>query len=191
MSQKIKYKITHQFDDINIDTNDFNSDELHQVTCWIALTDANKEKGCMRVIPGTHKKMYPLKVNRDINATNKLYRYDKGPIDFPFDQVEEELIEVKAGQFFIFSERVIHGSVGNQTANSRWAINCRISKTDTKFFNERMFKQGHQITYHKLKNVNIDKWRAVLLRGKDKFGYNKLFKGFKKQKNVPQNVTVK
>ncbi|MFK7906070.1 MAG: phytanoyl-CoA dioxygenase family protein [Chitinophagales bacterium] len=162
------------------------SDELHQVTCWIALTDANKERGCMRVIPGTHTKMYPLVVNRDINATNQLYRYDKGPIDFPFEQAKEELIEVKAGQFFIFSERVIHGSVPNQTDLSRWAINCRISKTDTKFFTKRMFKEGHQITYHRLKNVNIDKWRAVLLRGKDKFGYNKLFEGFatKKEKTL-------
>lgn len=164
--------------------NPKDSNELHQVTCWIALTDANKERGCMRVIPGTHKKMHPLVVNRDVNATNKLYRYDKGEIDFPFEQAKEELIEVKAGQFFIFCERVIHGSVPNTTADSRWAINCRISKTDTKFFNDKMFKEGHQITYHKLKNVNIDRWRAVLLRGTDKFGLNKLFKGFPKKKEM-------
>lgn len=151
-----------------------NNEELFQLTCWIALTDANKNRGCMKVIPGTHKKMYPLIVNREPNGINDLYRYDKGRIDFPFEKATEQLIEAKAGQFFLFSERVIHGSVSNSTDESRWAVNCRIGKTNTRFYTKSMFKQGHQITYHKLKNVSLHKWKAILLRGEDKYGYNKL-----------------
>lgn len=37
-----------------------------------------------------------------------------------------------------------------------------------------MFEEGHQITYHKVKNVSLDRWKAVLLRGIDRFGHNPL-----------------
>ena len=148
--------------------------ELFQLTCWIALTDANRNKGCMTLIPGTHAEIYPLKVNRKPNEDNKMYRYDKGEIDYPIDQASQQLIEVKAGQFFLFSERVIHGAIPNKTDSSRWAVNCRVAKTDTRFYNKKMFEEGHHITYHKLKEVSLDKWKAVLLRGTDDFGSNPL-----------------
>jgi chlorinating enzyme len=154
--------------------NPLNSEEVFQITCWIALTDANREKGCMTLIPGTHKEIYPLKVKRKASQSNTMYRYDKGEIDYPIDRASPQLIEVKAGQLFLFSERVIHGSVPNKTDNSRWAVNCRIAKVSTRFYTKRMFEEGHQISYHKLKNVSLDKWRAVLLRGTDRFGYNRL-----------------
>ena len=32
-------------------------EELFQLNCWIALTDANKENGCMMILPGTHKEI--------------------------------------------------------------------------------------------------------------------------------------
>lgn len=105
-----------------------------------------------------------------------MYRYDKGEIDYPIAQENSQLIEVKAGQFFLFSERVIHGAVPNKTDSSRWAVNCRIAKTSTRFFTKEMLEKGHHISYHKLKNISLDRWRAVLLRDKDRFGYNPLLK---------------
>lgn len=154
--------------------NPLDREELFQITCWIALTDANREKGCMTLIPGTHKEIYPLKVNRKVNEAQTMYRYDKGEIDYPINKASNRLIEVKAGQFFLFSERVIHGAIPNQTDSSRWAVNCRIAKTSTRFFTKQMFEEGHQITYHKLKNMSLDNWKAVLLRGTDRFRYNPL-----------------
>ncbi|MBW4635751.1 MAG: phytanoyl-CoA dioxygenase family protein [Iphinoe sp. HA4291-MV1] len=154
--------------------NPLDREELFQITCWIALTDANREKGCMTLIPGTHKEIYPLKLNRKASDVNTTYRYDKGEIDYPIDQASHKLIEVKAGQFFLFSERVIHGAIPNKTDSSRWAVNCRIAKASTRFFSKKMFEEGHQITYHKVKNVSLDKWKAILLRGTDRFGYNPL-----------------
>ncbi|WP_440880873.1 phytanoyl-CoA dioxygenase family protein [Tenacibaculum sp. C7A-26P2] len=151
-----------------------NNEELFQLTCWIALTDANKVRGCMRVIPGSHKKIYPLIVERETSKTNELYRYDKGTIDFPFENSKEHLIEAKAGQFFLFTERVIHGSVPNSTEKSRWAINSRVGRTNTRFYTKSMLEEGHQITYHKVKNVSLDQWKAILLKGKDTFKYNRL-----------------
>ncbi|NEP58186.1 MAG: hypothetical protein F6K31_14380 [Symploca sp. SIO2G7] len=154
--------------------NPLDEEELFQVTGWIALTDANRKKGCMTLIPGTHQEIYPLKVNRRPNEANQMYRYDKGQIDFPIEEASTQLIEVKAGQFFLFSERVIHGAIPNQTDSSRWAVNCRVAKASTRLFTKEMFEKGHHITYHKLKNISLNHWKAVLLKGKDRFGYNPL-----------------
>ena len=35
-------------------------EELFQVTAWVALTDATKENGCMKILPGSHKHLYPI-----------------------------------------------------------------------------------------------------------------------------------
>lgn len=150
-------------------------EDLFQVTCWIALTDANKEKGCVALFPGSHKEIYPVKVDRKVNDTNAKHRYIIGELDYPVEEKSPQLIEVKAGQFFLFCERAVHGSIPNQTDSSRWGINCRIAKTSTSFFtNKRMFEEGHQIAYYKLRDVSLDKWKAVLVRGSDRFGYNPL-----------------
>ena len=40
-----------------------------------------------------------------------------------------------------------------------------------------MFEEGHQLTYHNLRNMSLKNWRAVLLRGEDRYQHNKLFDG--------------
>jgi chlorinating enzyme len=153
-----------------------NHEDLFQVTCWIALTDSNRERGCMRIIPGSHRNIYPTIVNRNFDEVDQIYRYDKGELEFPFAEAKEHFIETKAGQFFLFTERVIHGSVGNSTGEPRWGINGRIARPDTRFYTPTMFEQGHQFSYHKLR-ADLKNWRAVLLRGQDRYHYNRLYNG--------------
>ena len=129
----------------------------------------------MRLIPGSHRHIHPLIIARDPHEVDQIYRYDVGRIDYNFDDAEEHLIEATAGQFFLFSERPIHGSVGNSTSHPRWGINARIGRPDTRFYTPTMFEEGHQLTYHNLRNVSLKNWRAVLLRGEDRYQYNRLY----------------
>ncbi|RQH40902.1 hypothetical protein D5R40_15670 [Okeania hirsuta] len=158
--------------------NPSDSSELFQLTCWIALTDANKEKGSMMVIPGTHQTIYPIQRGSTLTDDNNLHlhSFGYGDIDYPIDNTEKKLIEMKAGEFFLFTERVIHGSCENTTDSSRWAVNFRLVKTDTRIYTEEMLEKGHKDTYHNVKNLCLDYWKAVLVRGEDHFGYNRLLK---------------
>lgn len=153
-------------------------DQIYQLTCWIALTEANENNGAMIVIPGTHKEIYPLKLE---GKTQDGYEVIGGnnyfaELDYPVNSVGKKLIKVKAGQCFLFSERVIHGSADNKTYSSRWAVNCRIATTDTQIYTEEMLEKGHQNLNFNIKNISLKNWKAVLVRGEDHFGYNRLLK---------------
>ena len=37
-----------------------------------------------------------------------------------------------------------------------------------------MFKEGDSIGLLGVKNMNLDKWRAILVRGEDTYGHNRL-----------------
>jgi non-heme Fe2+,alpha-ketoglutarate-dependent halogenase len=149
-------------------------EDLYQLTCWIALTDANKHNGCMIVLPGTHQEIYPIKlgeVSQDL--TNNIYGSRDSKIDYPGELPEPHYIEMKAGQFYLFTERAIHGSLTNSSNQSRWGLNGRIATTSTRVYSQKMLNGPHRSKYFKLKNINLDKWRAVLLRGQDRYGYNR------------------
>jgi len=156
------------------------TDELYQITCWVALTEANEKNGCMTLIPGTHKEMYPLKLGeKSIYEAENFRLYGNSffaELDYPVDSAEKKSIEMKAGQFFLFCERVIHGSVDNTTEDSRWAISGRFVRTDTRIYTQEVLEKGHRETLYNIKNISLDDWKVVLIRGKDRFGYNRLLK---------------
>jgi hypothetical protein len=149
------------------------SEELFQVSCWIALTDATKYNGCMTVVPGSHWEIYPVQLSTAQTTTG--YGAYQGTLCYPIDEQKVNLIEMKAGQFFIFTERVIHGSVDNVSDDWRWAVNGRIAKTNTKVFTKEMLEENLEISIYRIKKFKLDNWKAVLLRGQDSFGYNRLF----------------
>lgn len=148
-------------------------EELSQLTFWVAVTDVDKKSGCMKVIPGSHKEIYPI--NIDHSGINSLYGFIGGSIDYPTESSPVDYIEMKAGQFFLFSERVIHGSVPNSTDDFGLAINCRVTRTDTQIHNQEVLKKGaFSIDIYGM-DLGLKNWGAVLLRGKDEYGLNRLF----------------
>jgi hypothetical protein len=146
-------------------------EELYHLAVWIALTDANKENGCMILYPGTHKEIYPIKLGK--LTSNTVYGSREGTIDYPGQLPEPHCMEIKAGQFFLFTERVIHGSLDNKTDQIRWGVNGRITTTGTRVYTPKMLEQSHCSTDFKMKNLSLDKWKATLIRGEDRFGYNR------------------
>jgi non-haem Fe2+, alpha-ketoglutarate-dependent halogenase len=156
-----------------------NREELFQVTCWIALTKATKENGCMTVVEGTQEQIHPLKISEVYSTSqsedrSKRFGTAKIEVDYPIDQNQVKPIEMEAGQFFIFSERALHGSLPNTTSEWRWAVNGRLVRPDTRLYTEKMLTEGHSYKVVGVSEISLDNWRAVLLRGEDRFGHNRL-----------------
>jgi hypothetical protein len=64
--------------------------------------------------------------------------------------------------------------VDNVSDDWRWAVNGRIAKTNTKVFTKEMLEENLEIAIYRIKKFKLDNWKAVLLRGQDRFGYNRL-----------------
>jgi non-heme Fe2+,alpha-ketoglutarate-dependent halogenase len=87
----------------------------------------------------------------------------------PFSPEPDYLVTMtmRKGQFFIFTERTMHGSLPNRTQQSRLGINCRVTTTDTLIYPGRL--RGDFIDSS---NLDISKHHCILLSGKDKNGQN-------------------
>lgn len=153
--------------------------ELFQLTVWIALTDTTEDRSPMAIVRGTHKNVYIMTGGKeykpDPNATREKNRLGtmEVAIDCEINQDNVDRVEMKAGEFFIFSERVVHGSLDNLKDEWRWAINGRVVRPDTKIYSENMLKEGHSYRTQNVVNLKLDKWKGIMIRGVDRFGYNR------------------
>ncbi|MDA9210302.1 phytanoyl-CoA dioxygenase family protein [bacterium] len=84
------------------------------VTAWIAITDSNKENGCMRMWPKSHIKLKDH--NEKFNEGNLLTR-GQTVENVPKDEVMS--IELKAGQMSLHHPRIVHGSGINKSKDRR------------------------------------------------------------------------
>ena len=87
------------------------------VTAWIAVTDSNKENGCMRMWSGTHK--------TDLKNHTEKFDYKKGNLltrgqtveNVPLEETEP--VVLKAGQMSLHHPRIVHGSGVNKSKERR------------------------------------------------------------------------
>ncbi len=199
------------------------SNDLWDLTVWIALDDIDTEMAPLQFAKGTHRKRFPIKmvnlvdsgfftsslenlsgaaeliqksrensliididtsqIFRDnFNSNGSQYTYDeaksmvlnhikdlKGALTLDFDRTEYEIVgpNVKKGQYWIFSERVMHGSGINTSNKNRLAVNGRIARSDTLVYPGRL--NGNSIDGS---NIDITKHRCVLLSGENKIKEN-------------------
>lgn len=147
-------------------------EDIFELTCWIALTDAPKERSCLTIIPGSQKEIYPVKFETDKTKLDKaglIYGDYEGKIDYRIEEKNVKLLEAKAGQCIIFCERAVHGSTDNETNDWRWSTVGRIVRPDTRIYTKKMLEEGFEIEVYGAKKIKLDNWRAVLLRGKNRF----------------------
>lgn len=95
------------------------ADETDMITCWIAVTDATVENGCLQVQPfnGTPE-MFPH-CPKDQTAIADEFIDEAGAIPLP----------VKAGGVVLFHPLVPHSSLTNRTQGMRWSFDLRFNKT--------------------------------------------------------------
>ncbi len=84
-------------------------DPLKGTAMWIAVHDANLANGTLRVIPGSHREVYPHE--RDMESNHHIRCYP------PEDRAVP--IEIPAGGAIFFAYGVVHATGGNNTNRDR------------------------------------------------------------------------
>ena len=91
------------------------------LSAWIAVDETTKANGCMQVLSGSHKRLYP---HISIPGADRFGRYADPATFDPNDAVH---IELKPGQFIFFNESVLHFSPPNKSEMRRFGITPRLT----------------------------------------------------------------
>lgn len=123
------------------------NDEL--VSVWIALSPANRESGCMSVLPGSHKRQI-LAHDDTYHENNLLTRGQE--IAVKVDESETVLMALEPGQASFHNVKSAHGSGPNESDDRRIGLSLHYMPTHTK--------------------QTLAEWdTAALVRGEDRFGH--------------------
>lgn len=147
-----------------------------ELTVWTAFTPAGRENGCLRFIPGSHKKWYydeskPLTRNVESKSHDFFgYDYSELKLDKDWDPDRERIVdmEMKAGQFVIFLAKCIHGSLPNVSDKIRLGYASRYISTSVKVYENVNSLSEFGDT------ISLDYHGCVLVSGKDEYGYNRI-----------------
>jgi len=118
-----------------------------EVTAWVALTPSNRHNGCVRVIPGSHRGADFQHVET-YDASNLLSR---GQTIQGIDERIAVDMELRAGQFSVHHEKLVHGSAANDSDDRRIGIAFMYLPTHVR--------------------STLGRRASILVRGEDKFGY--------------------
>lgn len=119
------------------------------ISAWLALSEASREAGCMRVLPGTHKG--PALTHEDLyNAANMLTRGQE--ITEGIDEGRAVFMPLHAGEMSLHSIRLAHASGPNLSADRRIGVSMHFMPT-----------AAYQ---------EVGSWdSAALVRGRDRHGH--------------------
>ena len=134
-------------------------------TCsvWLAVDAANEENGCLKYIPGSHKRKSTRKhnTNNDINYT---LNQELDPSEF--DEKDAYSLCLEEGQMALHDVYIVHGSGINVSANSRRGMTMRYMPTSSTFDRKLAVEQDKVF---RLDHVNRT---LFLMNGIDESGTN-------------------
>lgn len=147
-----------------------------ELTAWVAFTEAKRENGCMKLLPGSHKSWrYDEKARMKwdgARAENTFfgYNYDELKLDKNWSPDDEQVahVEMKAGEFIIFTARCIHGSNPNVSRRQRMGFSIRVVPPHVKVYGD--MKAFHEFGHH----FDLSRHGCVLVAGDDEFGLNRM-----------------
>ena len=120
-------------------------------SAWVAVDDVDVDNSAMHVIPGSHRQLVP-----HIPATEEqLFREQADPAHFDTDQAIP--IELQAGQFVLFNERLLHWSRPNTSNRRRFGLAVRVLPPMVRVL-----------------RYDCDAHGVVQLRGGDPLGFNRI-----------------
>lgn len=125
----------------------FGLDPHEEVTAWVGLTDSTVEKGCLKVMPGSHLEA-DMRHVETFAPDNMLAR---GQSIEGIDESRAVHMEVAAGEFSLHHERTAHASGPNRSQGRRIGF---------AFF----FIPAHV-------RSTMGRRRATLVRGVDRYGH--------------------
>lgn len=120
------------------------------VTAWLALDSATRANGCLQVIPGSHHAVHPTKPLTGDPLSDSVE-------DRCVDLSEVVHLELDAGEFVLFSEKLLHASSANSSSARRLALASRITVPSVRIDHDRL--PGDH--------------RSIVICGEDQFGLNR------------------
>jgi ectoine hydroxylase-related dioxygenase (phytanoyl-CoA dioxygenase family) len=91
-------------------------------SAWLAIDPATTENSCVRLIPGTHRKIVPhIAVPEGVEAAWPVYADPSY-----FDTADAIDMELEPGEFFLFNERTLHFSDTNHSDTRRIGLSLRV-----------------------------------------------------------------
>ncbi len=119
------------------------------VTVWLAIDDADEENSAMQWIPGTHDKGHlPL----EEAASESVFHIQTANADTMGSPVVDEL---KAGQFSLHADMLVHGSAPNHSGRRRCGLTLRYCPPEVRIVDDE-WAQGVE---------------SIICRGNDPSGY--------------------
>lgn len=111
------------------------------ITVWIALDKVTVKNGCMQILPGSNKSNYPT-----IPPFTKIESYKNLDFDIVIDpkyvdKTDLVNMELEAGEFFFFSEHVVHGSLPNQSSSNRLGFASRMTIPIVKVYHDLRYEK--------------------------------------------------
>lgn len=96
------------------------------VTVWLALDRSNRENGCMRVLPGTHRNGFSE--YESIDATTNTFDTQVKNVD----EAGAVYFELEPGQCSLHDSRIVHGAAANTSPYRRCGYTMRYFSTNIK-----------------------------------------------------------
>ena len=133
-------------------------------TVWMAIDNATVDNGCLRFIPGSHKKrtlrQHRINSDPDLTLNQEL---------LPNEYSKEEAIDLnlEAGQISLHDIYMIHGSMENRSPQSRRGMTLRYMPTTSIFDRDLASHQASKKGLH-----NHAERTLFLMRGNDLSGKN-------------------
>ena len=133
-------------------------------TVWIAIDDANSTNGCLKLIPGSHKKNELLvhETNPDPNLT-----LNQEVLSSEFDESRSVELILKAGQMSLHDVRMVHGSDANTSPHPRRGMTLRYMPLTSVFDRELALIQSEDMGFKAHQDRTL-----FLMRGTDQTGKN-------------------
>ena len=96
-------------------------DRIAQVALFLYMTDTTRQNGCLRLVPGTHRRRHPL--HDLVDAHDPTLAEVKNPDDAAFASHPDEIdVPVTAGDVVVVDARLIHGAHPNRSGRERTNI---------------------------------------------------------------------
>ncbi|WP_237217288.1 phytanoyl-CoA dioxygenase family protein [Ruegeria lacuscaerulensis] len=124
-------------------------DDAQEVTCWVALSEASEQSGCMRFVPGSHQNRIVPHVDT-FDENNLLSRGQEIAVNV--DDADTVAAALHAGQASIHHGHLFHASGPNQTDDRRIGAALRFIKPS-------------------MKQKNGARTLVALVSGQDEFGH--------------------
>src|SRR5665647_220706 len=101
------------------------------MSVMIAITEANKENGCLQVIKGSHKmgRIEHSFAGEQVGASQHY-------VDLALKTMEHVYVEMKPGDALFFHSNLLHRSEANLSENSRWSLISCYNRTGNIPYNE-------------------------------------------------------